>query len=105
MAIKSALDFAIKIIGDGTDGTYVISTATGPFGLTAPSTAAGASEVAPALTLSTLVPNGVVNIASQNGHSVSASVALGVLTITYAAVDIPAANEVDVITGLFTFPG
>lgn len=105
MSIKGALDFSILLVGDGTDANYVISTATGPFGLRAPDTIHGASELSPALSLGSLVPNGVIGVVSANGHSVSASIAFGVLTITYATGDVPAAGEMDTVQGYFTFAG
>jgi hypothetical protein len=105
MAIKSVLDFGIKLIGDGTDRVYVIDTATGPFGLSAPYTGAGVGQLSPALSLGSMTPNGVLSLTSGNGHAVSGSVLAGVLTITYAVGDALAINEVDLVQGLFTFPG
>src|SRR6266850_3551589 len=105
MALRSALDFAVKIVGDGSDRVYVLSTATGPLGLSAPPTAAGAAQLSPQLSLATLVPTGIVELHSGNNHAVSASLASGVMTITYAVDDALAADEVDTVTGKFTFPG
>ena len=105
MAIKSVLDFSIYLLGDGVDLAYSVSTGTGPFGLRAPDTIHGPSQIAPALSLAALTPDGVFGVVSANGHSISASIAGGMLTITYANGDGLTSGELDSVAGYLTFPG
>jgi hypothetical protein len=53
--------------------------------------------------LASLVPTGITGLASANGKTVSATITLGVLAITYAVDNALADGEIDVLYGNFTF--
>ena len=103
MALKVVLAFTLRVRGDGSDRTISAALPTGPYGLGPGKFLDTVYVLPPSFSLLSTVPSGVEDVASSNNHSVSATIALGVITFTYASGDMPAADEVDMLYGNLVF--
>ena len=102
MALKLALGFAIRVLGDGVDKDISISISTAAIGLKVPQLGDAAAELPPAFLLNAPMPIEVHDVQSGNNHDIqSAVISLGVLTVTY--VDAVPYGEVDTIHGDLIF--
>lgn len=98
MSLRTALDFSLRLVGDGSDTNVVTSFLTGPFVFKP----ASGGEIAPAFSLSQSLPSALTNLAADNGATVSASIGLlGAITITLSPA--PGNGEVLNVTGTMLF--
>lgn len=94
MAVRSAINFRLTVIGDGTDVNYAVLVATAPWFIT---------DINPGWQVSQPLPAGVINVSSSDAQAVTAALsALNTLVTFTWPTAIPAGDVVNVY-GTFTY--
>ena len=100
MANKVAIGFNLSFIGDGSSLTLVVTAATGPFDLKNP---VAQTMMANSFSLASTIPTGiqVSSLGCNGGLTVTASILVGIITFTFSSA--PIADQLYLISGIFTF--
>jgi hypothetical protein len=98
LANKLSLDWQARVQADGVSSTLTFTAVTGPIAIFPPGSAAAA--VTDLAQLTSLVPSAVTNLASGDGQTITATLLLGIVTVTWPIA--PAAGQL-FITGTWVF--
>jgi len=102
MTIKQSISFGIAFIGDGTSKSITITVATAPLTLQYPLVeSSGAASTK--FDVTTLTVTGIINLSSDDGQAVTATVGLLGATITFTWPNAPTSGARVLVSGYLAF--